>query len=147
MDFSQYLDNHLIIIRASVFKWENFDFNGCEAPKDKFFITLNCKINEFPVNAILPTSQYNKYYYSKKESLIDTVLLEPNESRFFHLKTIIDLKNIIQKEEDEIHSAFNSEFLIYLGELEDEIFKRIENTIRNSDLIDPFKISEYLCED
>ena len=145
MNFDDLLRGHLLIHRASVFKWFDYTFGNGDS-KDKFFITLNCSINDFPINAVLPTSQHDNHHYSRPANMIDTVILEANESRFFNKKTIIDLKNIIYKEEEEIRNAYEDEYLIYLGDLEREIMERIESTIRNSDEIEPFKIAEYLCE-
>ncbi|MBN2826207.1 MAG: hypothetical protein JXQ76_12830 [Campylobacterales bacterium] len=146
MNFEYFRDNTLIIHRASVFKWQDYTFGNGDS-KDKFWITLNCKINEFPINAILPTSKYDKRYYSKAQSLRDTIVLEANESQFFPRKTLIDLKNIIQQEESEVRDAFEDEYLVYLGELEESIMQKIETAIRNSEILEPFKISEYLCEE
>ena len=44
-------------------------------------------------------------------------------------------------------NAYDDEYLVYLGDLESEIMDRIEQTIRVSDEIDPFKIAEYLCDE
>lgn len=146
MTFDQLAGGNLIIHRASVFKWFDYTFGNGDI-RDKFWITLNCSINDFPINAVLPTSQHDNHYYSKAENMIDTVVLKPNESEFFDRKTIIDLKKIIHKEESEVRNAYDDEYLVYLGDLESEIMDRIEQTIRVSDEIDPFKIAEYLCDE
>lgn len=146
MTFDQLVGGNLIIHRGSVFKWFDYTFGDGDT-RDKFWITLNCSINDFPINAVLPTSKHDNHYYSKSEHMIDTVVLEPNESEFFDKKTIIDLKKIIHKEESEIRNAYDDQYLMYHGDLESEIMDKIEKTIRDSEEIDQFKILEYLCEE
>jgi hypothetical protein len=62
MNFDDLLRGHLLIHRASVFKWFDYTFGNGDS-KDKFFITLNCSINDFPINAVLPTSQHDNHLY------------------------------------------------------------------------------------
>ena len=96
MTFDQLAGGNLIIHRASVFKWFDYTFGNGDI-RDKFWITLNCSINDFPINAVLPTSQHDNHYYSKAENMIDTVVFKPNESEFFVSKKIIDINKIINK--------------------------------------------------
>jgi hypothetical protein len=151
MTFQSLLDNNIYITRGSVFKWFEYEFsadNSQYETKDKYWITLNCKVNDFPINAVLPTSQYNNHYYSNPAHLIDTVIFEKGESQYFNSKkTIIDLKNIIEEDEYIIKEAYEAKYLIHLGDLEPELLTKIEEVIRNSDEIDLFKINEYLCID
>ena len=128
--------------------WHEYPFeDDNDNSKDKFWITLNCEINGFPMNAVLPTSQYTNHYYTREENLIDTVIFEANESQFFYKKTIIDLKNIILEEEEQIREGIEQNFLKYLGELEPHLFQRIEKTIQNAITLSFFDKQEYLCKE
>ena len=111
-DFLALLENSLIIHRCTIFKWEEYLFQDTGEIKDKYWITLNCKLNEFPINVILPTSQWDNHYYSKKNHMIDCVIIERGESKYFNAeKTILDLKNIISEEEHKVREAFEDGFL------------------------------------
>lgn len=149
MTFQSLLENNLIIARGSVFKWYEYDFSTSSSEyekRDKFWITLNCKINDFPINAVLPTSQHDNHYYSNPKHIIDTVIIHKGESAYFNAdKTIIDLKNIIEEDEYMIREAYETDYLIHLGNLEPELLARIEEAINNATELDLFKIDEYLC--
>ena len=149
MSFQSLLENTLVITRGSVFKWYEYEFSADSneyETRDKFWITLNCKINDFPINAVLPTSQYDNHYYSNAVHMIDTVVINRGESVYFNAdKTIIDLKNIIEEDEYLIREAYEADYLTYLGNLEPDLLTRIENAIQNAQELDLFKIDEYLC--
>ena len=126
--------------------WHEYPFEDADSSKDKYWITLNCKINDFPINAVLPTSQWDNHYYLKEENMIDTVILEANESKFFNKKTIVDLKNIVSEDEERVNEGIECNMLNYLGELESTLFQRIEEAIRNAITLSPFDKKEYLCQ-
>ncbi len=46
----------LIIQRGSLFHWENYEFED-NSKKNKYFIALNCKIQDSEINLVLPTSK------------------------------------------------------------------------------------------
>lgn len=145
-DFLALLENSLIIHRCSVFKWEEYRFNTGEI-RDKYWITLNCKLNEFPINVILPTSQWDNHYYNKENHMIDCLVIKGGESQYFNAeKTILDLKNIISEEEHKVREAFEYGFLCELGPLEDNLVERLEKAIKDAETLDQFFIDELLCQ-
>lgn len=146
-DFSALLESTLLIDRCTVFKWEAYEFPTGEL-RDKFWLTLNCKLNDFPINIILPTSQHDNYYYSNSKHLIDCVIIEKNESEYFYAdKTILDLKNIVREDEYKIREAFEDGFLVKCGALEPELCERLEKSIDESETLDSFFIDELLCRE
>lgn len=146
-DFLALLENSLIIHRCTIFKWEEYRFQDTGEIKDKYWITLNCKLNEFPINVILPTSQWDNHCYSKKNHMIDCVIIERGESKYFNAeKTILDLKNIISEEEHKVREAFEDGFLCELGSLENNLVERLEKAINDSETLEPFFIDELLCK-
>jgi len=66
MDFQALCENMLIIERCTVFMWQEYVFQDTGEERDKYWVTLNCKINDFPINVILPTSKYGNHYYSNR---------------------------------------------------------------------------------
>lgn len=147
MNVSDIIDAQVHIKRGSVYLWHQYPFTNSKDVKDKYWITLNCLVNDFPINAILPTSQWDNHYYTKKDNRIDTVIFEKNESEFFKKKTVIDLKNIIFEEESRVREGIENNFLKYQGLLEDNLFKRIEEAIRGAVTLSKIKKNEYLCID
>lgn len=148
MNFTALLESSLTIHRCTVFKWEEYRFQDTGELRDKYWITLNCKINDFPINVILPTSQYDNHYYSNPKHLIDCVIIDKNESKYFNAeKTILDLKNIVTEEEHRVREAFENGYLIECGALEDNLVERLEKAIEDSETLDPFFIDELLCRD
>lgn len=145
MSISNLLEKYFSIERASVFHYRDFQFNDGSS-KDKFIITLNCKIFDDEVSFVLPTSQTTKSFYQDSKNLEDVVTIEKNESQFFHKRTFIDLKNIREEDFEFFEEAFKIGNLNFLGKLEDDIFERIESTIRNSELIDDYLKDIYLCK-
>ncbi len=141
-DFKALMENSLIIHRCTVFHWKDYQFSDTGEYKDKYWLTLNCKINEFPINVILPTSQHDNHYYSNQINLIDCVIIEKNESKYFNKeKTILDLKNIIREEE------YEDGFLIEQGPLEGNLCTRLESAIENAETLEDYLIAELLCID
>jgi len=54
MDFTALMENTLMIERCTVFMWEDYIFQDTGEQSDrKYWVTLNCKINDFPINVIL----------------------------------------------------------------------------------------------
>ena len=110
-------------------------------------LTLNCKINDFPISVILPTSKYGNHYYSNPINLKDCVIINQGESKYFNAeKTILDLKNIVKEEEYIIKEAYEDGFLIKLGPLEEHLCLRLEQAIKNSELLEQYVINELLCK-
>jgi len=147
VNFEDLIGVQVHITRGSVYLWHEYPFVDSDDVRDKYWITLNCEINDFPINAVLPTSQWNNHYYSREENLIDTVIIDKNESSFFAKKTVIDLKNILIEDEIRIRDGIENNFLQYKGELESEIFSRIENAIQSAITLSPIDKNEYLCLD
>ena len=143
-----HIDDNLHITRGSIYFWKNYAFNENEEDnRNKYWITLNCKVNDFPINVVLPTSQNNNRYYSNQDNMIDTVVIEASESEYFSKKTIIDLKNITHESQDKIEEAWDLRYLQYCGNLEVDLLDRIEEAIRNAITISPMDKKEYLCEE
>jgi len=142
------------IARGSVFVWYEYLFED-RSKKDKFIITLNCNTKDSKVNTVktshifivLPTSQFAKHYYNNADNMLDTVILEPGECRFFEKKTIIDLKKVIFKEIDSFKAAIIDDRLKYLGLLEDDILKKIEDEIAEAFTISQEHKDILLCRD
>ena len=138
------------IYRWGVYHWEDYRFSDGNS-KNKYWIALVCKIihpktgSEHVIPSLIPTSQWEKYN-SRPQWLIDTVVIRPGESRFFSKKTILDLKNIQWVKEETICYALKQGKLTYLGTLESDIVKKVENAIRNADTLSPKDIKILLCE-
>jgi len=147
MNFNTLIENNLYIERCTVFRWSDYTFQDIGEIKDKYWVTLNCKINDFPINVILPTSQFGNHYYQNPINLIDCIIINEGDSKYFTAeKTILDLKNIIKEEEFIIKEAYEEGYLVKLGPLEDTICHKIEYTIKNSDLLEQYVIDELLCQ-
>lgn len=132
--------NILLIQRFGVYHWQDYTFKDGTS-KDKFFIALNCKIDDKTINLVLPTSQYEKRYEGSSYYLMDTVIVEHGESQYFTKKTVIDLKNIQNLKSNEI----KIDNIDYKGVLEQNICNGVEQTIKNSKLLSPIAIRELLC--
>lgn len=144
------------IARGSVFVWFDYAFED-GSKKDKYIITLNCKVKDSITNTvktshiyiILPTSQYDKHYKDNPPNLLDTVILEPSECRFFNkedTKTVIDLKKIIFKEMDSLKEDISEKKLKFLGLIESIILKKIEDEIENAFTISQENKDILLCK-
>ncbi len=145
---SYLIDNYLYIERFSVFYWVNYEFYDGSPERNKFIITLNCKVNEFPLTIILPTSSEDSIFYSNPDNLTDCVIIKTGESEFFTYKdknTIIDLKNIQTEDKNIIEAIHNEGELQFKGILEVHLQNRITDAIANSITIDSYLIDEYLC--
>jgi len=140
----------ILIHRWGVYHWEDFRFSDGSS-KNKYWIALVCKIinpktgSEHLIPSLIPTSQWEKYS-SHSRWLIDTVVLEPGESRFFSKKTILDLKNIQWVKEETIQNAIKLKKLTYLGVLESNIVQKVEDAIKNAETLSPNVIRILLCE-
>lgn len=147
MDFQALIENRLIVDRCTVFYWQDYYFEETDEYRNKYWITLNCKVNSYPISIILPTSKYEKNYKDKPDKLEDCVLIQQGESTHFDYSgiTVLDLKKIHEEEEYTIKEAYEEGFLIELGSMEDHICKRIEKTIRESDLLENYMIKKLLC--
>jgi len=143
-----YLDDVLHIVRGSIYYWTDYAFNEHEEDnRNKFWITLNCKVNDFPINVVLPTSQGDNHYYSNPGNMQDVVIIEAKESGYFYKKTIIDLKKIAHESKDKIEEAWEDGYLKYKGNLEEHLFGRIEKAIEDAITISPIDKNEYLCKE
>ena len=139
--------NLLVVNRFGVYHWNDYTFNDDTSIKDKYWIALNCTINQKKYYAILPTSQYEKYNKQNKFILTDTIILNPSESEYFSKKTVLDLKNLKTNSIDEIRNAFELNKFKYLGVLEKEIQNSIINTIKNAETLSNKTIKILLCEE
>ena len=143
-----HLDDILHIERGSIYYWTEYHFNENEEDnRNKYWITLNCKVNDFPMNIVLPTSQVDKSYYDNPQNMRDTIVIEATESKYFHKKTLIDLKNIIHERQTIIEEAWEAGYLKYEGKLESYLFERIEHAIQNAITLSPMNKKEFLCEE
>lgn len=131
------------IQRFGVYHWEKFTFED-NTSKDKYFITLNCTLNDVDIALVLPTSQIEKYQKFKNR-LIDTIIIKENESRYFKKQTLIDLKNIKYFEAVAIYEAVEKGKITYLGLLEEHISKRIEDAIKLAITLSPKVKKALLC--
>ncbi|MEO2065250.1 MAG: hypothetical protein ABGX17_01965 [Desulfurobacteriaceae bacterium] len=140
----------VLIYRWGVYHWEDFRFKDGSS-KDKYWIALVCKVihpktgSEELIPSLIPTSQWEKYK-AHPRWLIDTVVLEPGESKFFPKRTILDLKNIQWVKEETVYHALKNRKLTYLGTLEESIIIRVEKAIREAETLSPKDIKILLCE-
>ena len=132
------------IQRFGVYHWESFEFED-NTKKDKYFITLNCRLNDKDIALVLTTSQIEKYQKFKNR-LIDTIIINANESKFFKKDTLIDLKNIKYFEAVAIYDAVEKGKINYLGLLEEELIKRIEKAIKEAITLSNKIKRQLLCE-
>lgn len=128
------------IARGSVFIWFEYTFED-GSKKDKYIITLNCNIKNSKINTVknnhiyvvLTTSQFKKHYENNGDNMIDIVIVNKGECRFLkEEKTVIDLKKIILKETESFKKAIRDKKLKFLGLLEPDILKKIENEIEEA---------------
>jgi len=139
-----------LIQRWGVYHWKVFRFKD-GSMRDKFCIALVCKtyipenesLEEIPF--ILPTSQWEKYERNPNW-LVDTVILNPNESKFFPKKTILDLKNIQMVERKILKNAVKNGRLTFKGLLEEDICKKVEEGIKKAKTLSPLIKELLLCE-
>lgn len=145
------------ITRGSVFVWFDYAFED-GGKSHKYIITLNCKVKYSTTNTVktsnifivLPTSKYKKHYENNNANLLDTVVLEPLESKYFKYddeKTVIDLKKVVFKEVDSIKEAIKDNRLKFLGLIEPAILEKIENEIENAFTISQEDKDRLLCRE
>jgi len=132
------------IQRFGVYHWKSFEFED-NTKKDKYFITLNCKLNDRDIALVLPTSQVEKYNQFPSR-LVDTIIINSNESRFFKKNTLIDLKNIKYFEAIAIYEAVEQGKINYLGLLEKDICDRIEKAIQEAITLSKKLKNQLLCK-
>jgi len=149
MAILQSLEDGLFIERFSVYFWKDYQFQDSAEYKDKFVITMNCVVSEFPLTIILPTSKINGAFYSKPDNLVDCVIIDVGESKFFtyrDVKTVIDLKNIVEEDKEFIEAAYSEGEFQFLGILEVELQKRIIKAIEDSITLEEYLVNKYLCK-
>lgn len=132
-------DNTLIIHRFGIYHWEDYPFED-GSKKDKYWISLNCSIDEVEYYAILPTSQVDKFYHN-----IDILKIDINKSKYFDKVTILDFNNIKVNTKQEIEKVFLSNKLTYKGLLEKNIQDDIVSSITNAETLSEKKKKELLC--
>lgn len=116
--------------------------------RNKYIITLNCSVNEFPLTFILPTSKDDGTFYSNQKNLIDCVIIKTGESKYFTYKdnnTIVDLRNINTEDQSIIEAVHEEGELQFQGILEPELQDRITKAIEDSLTIEEYLIDKYLC--
>lgn len=148
MSIDHLIENTLFIERFSVFYWENYEFHNGSPERNKFIITLNCSVNEFPLAIILPTSKEDGAFYSNPVNLIDCVIINIGESTFFTYRdknTIVDLRNICTEDKDIIQTVHEEGELQFQGILEIALQDRIIEAIEESLTLDKYLIDKYLC--
>jgi len=134
----------VIITRFGVYHWGKFEFEDGTS-KDKFFITLNCRSGDREISIVLPTSQVEKWLDGPRPT-VDTVIIEDGESEHFSVRTLIDLKNIIVKEKEEIEGAVAVGKVEYVGLLEKPLQERIVRAIKEARTLSKKDIRRLLCE-
>ncbi len=139
-----HLDNFFFIKRCSIFYIHDFEFENSES-RNKYFLTLNCQYGDEDITFVLPTSQVDKYYYQNPINMRDVLVIEKGESKFFHKKTYIDLKNIDELSFEQLEEKYQQGDLVVEGTIEDVLLTKIENIIKNSELINKLDKDYYLC--
>ena len=134
--------NFLVISRFGVYHWKQFIFEDGSV-RDKYWIALNCTINQKEYHAILPTSKIVKNIFNT----IDTFVIEANKSQYFKVSTLLDFKNIQINSKEEIEIAFQKGNFDYLGLLEKEIQSEINKVIVNSITLSEILINTLLCRE
>ncbi len=148
MSLQRLTENVLLIKRFSVFYWIDYQFHDGSEERNKYIITLNCLVNEFPLTIILPTSKDDGAFYSNKANLIDCVKINIGESEFFTYKdnnTIVDLRNINTEDQSIIEAVHEEGELQFQGILEPKLQDRITKAIEDSLTIEEYLIDKYLC--
>lgn len=134
--------NMLFINRFGVYHWCEYTFEDGSS-KDKYWISLNCFIEQVEYHAILPTSKVEK----NKFNTIDTLTIKENSSQYFKKETLLDFKKLTINNKDEISKAFTGDKFRYLGLLEQSIQDEIISTIENSLTLSEVLIATLLCTD
>jgi len=131
----------LFINRFGVYHWTEYVFEDGSS-KDKYWISLNCTINQKEYHAILPTSKVEKHKLNK----IDTFVIDEKRSQYFTKPTLLDFKKLKIDKKDVIEKAYQDSKFKYLGLLEKEIQSDIENSIINSETLSQILIDKLLCK-
>ena len=130
------------INRFGVYHWKEYVFEDGTS-KDKYWVSLNCMINQKEYHAVLPTSKVEKH----KFNTIDTLIIPSGSSVHFKVDTLLDFKKLKINNKIEIEKAFTNNNFIYLGLLEQELQKKIEDTILNSETLSQILIDTLLCKE
>ena len=100
-------------------------------------------INQKEYHAVLPTSKVEKH----KFNTIDTLIIPSGSSVHFKVDTLLDFKKLKINNKIEIEKAFTNNNFTYLGLLEQELQKKIEDTILNSETLSQILIDTLLCKE
>jgi len=130
------------INRFGVYHWKEYVFEDGTS-KDKYWVSLNCMINQKEYHAVLPTSKVEKH----KFNTIDTLIIPSGSSIHFKVDTLLDFKKLKINNKIEIEKAFTNNNFTYLGLLEQELQKKIEDTILNSETLSQILIDTLLCKE
>lgn len=130
------------INRFGVYHWKEYVFEDGTS-KDKYWVSLNCMINQKEYHAVLPTSKVEKH----KFNTIDTLIIKSGSSIHFKVDTLLDFKKLKINNKIEIEKAFTNNNFTYLGLLEQELQKKIEDTILNSETLSQILIDTLLCKE
>lgn len=118
--------------------------DGKSDPKNKFWLSLTCVYNDFPMYIVLPTSKTHKYVSGFPS--LDTVLIKMGESEHFDEDTIIDLKQLKKQDEKTLLEACDLGKFNYVGQLESVLLQRIEEAIDSAVTLSPEIIDILLCK-
>jgi len=132
----------LFINRFGVYHWKEYLFEDATS-KDKYWVSLTCKINQKEYHAVLPTSKVEKH----KFNTIDTLIIKSGTSIHFKVDTLLDFKKLKINNKVEVETAFANNNFKYLGLLEQEIQKKVEDTILNSETLSQILIDTLLCQE
>lgn len=131
----------LFISRFGIYHWKNFEFED-NSKKDKYWISLSCKLDQKEFYAVLPTSKIDKYFNKS-----DTYIIKNGSSKYFLIDTLLDFSNIQISAKDKIESAFQNSKFKYLGLLEKEHQVKIEEIIKDSFTLTQKMIDDLLCQE
>ena len=131
----------MFINRFGVYRWSEYVFED-NSTRDKYWISLTCKIDQKEYHAILPTSKVEKH----KFNTIDAYIIEAGKSQYFKSSTLLDFKKIKINKKEDINSAFKDDKFSYLGLLEESIQNDIKDLITNAETLSQNLINTLLCE-
>lgn len=132
----------LFLNRFGVYHWKEYILED-KTTKDKYWLSLNCMIDQEEYHAVLQTSKVEKY----KFNTIDTFIITANSSSHFKVDTLLDFKKLKINTKSEIQKAFENNKFEYLGLLEKEIQKQVEDTILNSETLSELLVNTLLCRE
>lgn len=122
--------------KGDVLRWDKFVFDP-QSPKrvkDSYFILLSGRLGNGIFIAIRPTKEFD--FYRSRRNLIDTIVLSARESRFFPKQTILDLKQLIPLNVEDIVEKFGSA-VKRLGRLEESVMIRLDSAVINAKTLQP----------